>query len=129
MANLILNIPKIIAGQENKFDKALPTVGAILVTAAMAQLRANKSIVTSNLLNSINYATDKKLGEKGLKKPTKKLTLRWGTTVVYAPRVEFGFTGFDSLGRLYDQPAKSFLRVSAQASKKTIEKLFAKVMT
>lgn len=128
MVDLILNIPKAIRGQEDKFNLALPIVGAVLVTAAGKQLRANKSIVTGNLLNSLGYSTNKRQIVGGLNKPIGKLTLRWGTTVVYAPRVEFGFTGLDSLGRMYNQPAKSFLRVSAKSAKRTIEKLFVRVM-
>jgi hypothetical protein len=33
-----------------------------------------------------------------------------GTNLVYAPRVEFGFSGKDSLGRVYNQPPNPYLR-------------------
>jgi hypothetical protein len=33
-----------------------------------------------------------------------------GTDVVYARRIEYGFAGRDSLGRLYDQAAQPYLR-------------------
>jgi HK97 gp10 family phage protein len=33
-----------------------------------------------------------------------------GTDVEYAARIEFGFSGQDSRGRTYDQPAKPYLR-------------------
>jgi hypothetical protein len=33
-----------------------------------------------------------------------------GTDVVYAPRIEFGFVGTDSRGRMYHQPARPYLR-------------------
>lgn len=35
-----------------------------------------------------------------------------GTPVVYAPRIEFGFIGTDSLGRNYNQPPNPFMRSS-----------------
>lgn len=33
-----------------------------------------------------------------------------GTNIVYGPRLEFGFTGKDSLGRMYNQPPYPYLR-------------------
>lgn len=33
-----------------------------------------------------------------------------GTNIVYGPRLEFGFVGKDSLGRVYNQPAYPYLR-------------------
>lgn len=38
---------------------------------------------------------------------------RVGTDVPYAARIEFGFAGRDSLGRLYSQPAQPYLRPAA----------------
>lgn len=35
-------------------------------------------------------------------------------TMVYARRLEFGFTGVDSLGRNYNQPARGWARLAAQ---------------
>jgi len=33
-----------------------------------------------------------------------------GTNLVYARRIEYGFSGTDSLGRTYNQPPRSYLR-------------------
>lgn len=40
-----------------------------------------------------------------------------GTNVEYAPRIELGYTGTDSLGRTYAQPPHPFLRPAAEAAK------------
>ena len=44
-----------------------------------------------------------------------------GSTAVYAPRLEFGFTGVDSLGRAYNQPPYPFLRPAMGLSQKEIQ--------
>lgn len=41
------------------------------------------------------------------------LSIRIGTNLPYARRIEDGFTGTDSLGRQYDQPAQPYLRPAA----------------
>lgn len=33
-----------------------------------------------------------------------------GTNIEYGPRLEYGYKGIDSLGRMYDQPAYPYLR-------------------
>lgn len=38
------------------------------------------------------------------------VTYKIGTDLEYAARIEFGFTGPDSLGRVYNQPAQPYLR-------------------
>ncbi len=35
--------------------------------------------------------------------------VRWGWTVAYADRVNYGFTGVDSLGRYYNQSGRHFI--------------------
>ncbi len=41
-------------------------------------------------------------------------TIYAGFTVAYARRIEYGFTGVDSLGRYYDQRPQAFVRKAAQ---------------
>lgn len=36
-----------------------------------------------------------------------------GTNLIYARRIEYGFSGTDSLGRTYNQPPRSYLRRAA----------------
>lgn len=40
-----------------------------------------------------------------------------GSAVVYARRIELGFTGTDSLGRFYNQPAYPYLRPALSAGR------------
>ena len=35
--------------------------------------------------------------------------VRWGWTVQYADRINYGFTGVDSLGRYYNQAGRHFM--------------------
>jgi len=44
-------------------------------------------------------------------------TARTGTDVVYARRLEFGFVGRDSLGRLYNQAPRPYLRPAFDTKK------------
>ena len=133
MANqLIIDIPRIMLKKKKEIRRALPIVGAAMVDAASKQLKANNSVVSGNLLNSLTYSTQKvaQKPSKGskLKKPKNITTVKTGTSVVYAPRVEFGFSGEDSLGRVYDQPAKSFLRSAMQVNKKKFVKILEKAL-
>lgn len=125
---------KIIKNISGKTEDALVVVAALGAGFVSKQIRKNKSIVTSNLINSITYSTNKvqrmnagKTDGQMLEKP-ERLTAKIGTTVVYAARVEFGFIGKDSLGRTYNQAAKSFLRVGLLSNKMKLQKAFNKFM-
>jgi hypothetical protein len=125
------NTAAILKKYSDRADKVCTVVGAQSVTWAAEQLTENGSIVTSNLINSITYSTDtaqgKTRGSKtngtSIEQPTTKHTTRIGTNVVYGPRVEFGFSGKDKLGRTYNQKAKSYLRVSQAKHKVDIHKI------
>lgn len=39
-----------------------------------------------------------------------KAKVETGTNIIYGPRLEFGFVGKDSLGRVYNQPAYPYMR-------------------
>lgn len=128
------DLNKVIAKNELKATKALSVIGAAAVSHVTDQIRKNKSIVTSNLVNSITYSTREEQPQmsgdtdgKNLYKPIEN-SVKIGTTVVYAPRVEFGFTDKDSLGRQYNQPAKSFLRTALINNEKKLAKLFSLMM-
>ena len=51
-----------------------------------------------------------------------------GTNVEYAARIEFGFSGIDSLGRKYNQPAQPYLRPALDNNKSRIEKMIGDVI-
>lgn len=48
-----------------------------------------------------------------------------GTNVEYAARQEFGFSGADSLGRVYNQPARPYLRPALESEKGAAEREIA----
>lgn len=48
-----------------------------------------------------------------------------GTNVEYAARREFGFTGTDSLGRTYQDPATPYLRPAIEATRGEVEREIA----
>ena len=93
-------------------DDLLNAIGSQCVTWA-----ANLCpVLTSNLTNSLTYSTQKEQGElrgktTGQKlSPADKDSVNVGSNVIYAARIELGFTGTDSLGRSYNQPGTPFLR-------------------
>jgi|SRR5690606_8217383 len=117
--------------EENKIEDAFNVIGAQGVSWASENLRQNGSVITSNLLNSLSYATKKTQSTPKEHAPVEKpnyLALRVGTNVVYAPRVEFGFVGKDSLGRNYNQKAKPYLRPILNNAK-TILKVIQKAIS
>jgi hypothetical protein len=118
---------------KEKVEAALVTIGAVGVGWVSDRLRLNKSVVTSNLVNSITYSTSKTQGPisggtdgKQLSKGD-EMTVKIGSSVVYAARVEFGFVGKDSLGRNYNQAAKPYMRPAITEHKAEIEKVFGRV--
>jgi len=127
------NIDGAVNRINNKVEKALTVIGAQAVTNVAQRIRQNGSIVSSNLINSITYATNKEQpapssGKGQALKAAELQGVKIGTTVVYAPRVEFGFVGTDSLGRKYNQPAKSFLRSALIDNKIKLTNLFKLMM-
>lgn len=127
------NINGVVKRVDDRVEKALTVIGTAGVSHVTARIRKNKSIVSSNLINSITYSTseDQQAVSQGDGKTLSKAQrggVKIGTTVVYAPRVEFGFTGTDSLGREYNQPAKSFLRSALLDNKTKLNNLFKLMM-
>lgn len=110
-----------------RVEKALEVVGSQGVTLVAKKIRANDSVVSSNLVNSISYATNEKSEGKSEITPPEKGAVRIGTRVRYAARVNFGFVGTDSLGRTYNQPAKPFM-IALTERKDLLNKIFAKAM-
>lgn len=56
------------------------------------------------------------------------LAVAVGTKEAYARRQEFGFSGRDSLGRRYNQPAHPYLRPALAKNKKKIREEIAAVL-
>lgn len=114
-------------------NDALVVVGNAVVGWASNQLRANGSVVTSNLVNSLTYSTTHVQGAIGGKTKGRPLSkpetgiVKVGSTVVYAARVEMGFVGKDSLGRYYNQPPKSYLRAAVMKNKERILHIFRQI--
>ncbi|WP_448509297.1 hypothetical protein [Immundisolibacter sp.] len=119
---------------QDKLDKALLIVGAQAVTYVAGKIRVNRSIVTGNLINSITYSTRDKFLPLTAKtngsnlSPSESQTVKIGTTVVYAPRVEFGFIGTDSLGRKFNQAPKSFLRAALKENEGKLYSIFQRAV-
>jgi len=55
-------------------------------------------------------------------------TGRVGTNVEYARRVELGFVGADSLGRVYNQSPRPYLRPALHKNEKAIRQMFKKII-
>lgn len=86
-------------------------VRAIRVESAAKQNatgRPGPNVVTDRLRSSITWALGSDLAS---------VYADIGSAVVYARRIELGFTGVDSLGRYYDQPAYPYLRPALDAAR------------
>lgn len=64
--------------------------------------------------------------DDGVGQPTKELTGVVGTNVEYARRLELGFVGTDSLGRIYNQLPRPYLRTALEKNRKEIKNIFKK---
>jgi len=135
MALIEFNIGEVTKDIEARVEDGLVVCGTQGVSWAADRMRANGSVVTGNLINSLTYSTDKEQGPiSGGTKGTQieisdtPLTVHIGTNVVYRPRVEFGYVGKDSLGRYYNQPAKSYLRAGILANKSKIMAILTKAV-
>lgn len=56
------------------------------------------------------------------------VTIGIGTDVEYARRIEFGFVGADSLGRVYNQAAQPYLRPALDENESAILKEISAVI-
>jgi len=64
----------------------------------------------------------------GMAEPKEELTGVVGSNVEYARRVEFGFVGADSLGRIYNQLPNPYLRKALETNKKEILRSFKNII-
>ena len=82
-----------------------------LIIANEAKIRA--PVLSGQLRRSIAVSTST---------PGGKAEARIGSNLEYARRIEFGFTGADRLGRVFDQSGKPYLRPAAKAKRKEVIK-------
>lgn len=115
---------------DGKIEKGLIVVGAYMQGKAAGLC----PVKTANLVNSITYSTSTqesnvngKTNGTPLESPEKH-SVKIGSNVVYAKRVEFGFSGQDSLGRSYNQPGTPFLRGALLSNMKEATILFNRVL-
>lgn len=104
-----------------------------IVNRAKDRLIANKSYITGTLHRSIHVGGHTELSPdfsasegysdiEGEEISADRAQVEAGTNLVYAPRVEYGFSGADSLGRVYNQPAKPYLRPAFDEGQEEVEK-------
>jgi hypothetical protein len=133
MADINFDIPKVTLKMFARLESAMELIGAAGVGWAHVQLKANRyspatKIRTGNLGHSLTWSTSKKQGPlngpatKGgkLKLAERPLFVKIGSIAAYAARVEFGFVGQDSLGRYFNQAAKSYLRAGILGQRATV---------
>jgi hypothetical protein len=98
-----------------RLEAAAIAGGLKIVNAA----KRNAPVLTGTLRRSIHIGghTDLSGGLGGNAKDlgrgemtNTKVTIRIGTNLDYAPRIEYGFTGTDSRGSHYHQPPHAYLR-------------------
>lgn len=94
--------------------------GALLVAN---EAKTNAPYLTGNLRRSIHVGGEGVSGNTtgtdigGQKVGKDYAEVQVGTNVEYAARQEFGFSGADSLGRVYHQPAQPYLRPALESTR------------
>jgi len=94
----------------DEFDAKLKRLGdALAETAVVRALTAGAMIIENDAKRKAPYRT----GTLRRSIHTERgdgMSVLIGTNVPYAARLEFGFMGADSRGRMYHQPARPYLR-------------------
>ena len=102
--------------------------GALLVQNAAKEKARWR---TGNLRRSIHiggHSSESELSSSdgkdigGNKRDRNSAEVLVGTNVVYARRIEYGFSGTDSLGRSYNQPPHPYLRPAMDEKKEAVAK-------
>ena len=89
--------------------------------------KENVPVATGHLKESIHteHVVDEALRQELIVTPVTEASNPWGIDPPYARRIEFGFVGADSLGRVYNQPAQPYMRpafeTTKDAARQTIE--------
>lgn len=92
-------------------------VGRALVAGAQEVRNEARNLAprkTGNLRRSIDIGNLQSSGGT--------VTVEVGTDVEYARRIEYGFNGADSLGRVYHQAARPYLEPACEAKSGDVEK-------
>lgn len=107
---------------------------AVVSGALLVQNRAkeNAPFITGNLRRSVHiggHSGESELAASetgtdigGNKSDRDHAEVLVGTNVEYARRIEYGFSGTDSLGRSYNQPPQPYLRPAMDEKKSAVAK-------
>lgn len=95
--------------------------GAFMMEQGMIQ---RVPVDTGHLRDSIHTTTIADDGAKQVKavSPVVEAANPWGIDPAYARRIEYGFVGPDSLGRVYHQPPQSYIRSTYDELKDEVSK-------
>jgi HK97 gp10 family phage protein len=102
-----------IARAEQAVERAITDAMSIAAMEAANEARRRAPYKTGTLRRSIEV---KEMGPR---------QVAVGSGQPYAARIEFGFAGRDSLGRLYNQPAKPYLRPAIEETRQRMAQVFA----
>lgn len=95
-------------------EQAVNAGGLELENEIKIHIEKNRLVKTGNLLNSIK--------KRQATVHDTSAEVEVGTNVPYAARLEFGFSGADSLGRIYNQAARPYMRPAVDEGKERISK-------
>ena len=119
--------------------KALLKAGYLVHSKAVSNISGHtgiRAVDTGRLMGSLSVAwisgkssvNSPATASDAVEKPNEKNTVFVGTNVVYAARIEFGYTGPDSLGRTFNQRPKPYLRPAFNSSKEAIKRIIRKAV-
>lgn len=105
--------PASIARAEHAVERAITDAMQIAAMEAAIEARRRAPYKTGTLRRSIEVI------EQGPRQ------VAVGSRQPYAARIEFGFSGRDRLGRLYNQPAQPYLRPAIEETRQRMAQVFA----
>jgi hypothetical protein len=121
--NHLPNLADLFTGDE--IDAALFTGGLVVE----ADAKRSAPVVTGNLRRSLHTVGNNRIHSEGGDAPSLPSPghgeVHVGTNVEYARRIELGFVGADSLGRVYNQEGQPYLLPALEQNKGEIERTIA----
>lgn len=119
-----------IKGTE-ELEKKLKAINSDVSDKIETAIKSGALIVQNDSKKRVPYKTGtlrRSIHMETVEKSKRNVKVKVGTDVPYARRIEYGFTGEDSLGRTFNQPAQPYLRPSLDENTADIQKEIAGAM-
>lgn len=121
MPGLDLKIKYLLEGARFGLKAGVSEAGLLFQEAA----KANVPVMTGNLRDHIHTETvvDEPLKQELVVTPVQEAANQYGFDPAYARRIELGFVGADSLGRMYHQAPQPYMRPAFEEHKEAARQI------